>query len=271
MAARDPGRAGEVSASMLTRCVAQLLPVVLVGLLVAPIDAQGQRGRAPGPPPTGQAGAPFEMTGYWVSVIAQDWRLRMVVPPKGDYMGIPMTQASKKVADAWDPAKDEAAGEQCKGYGAAGIMRQPGRLHITWQDVNTLRMDIDAGTQTRVFHFGEWKSPGGAPAWQGDSVAAWAPRRVLTAPSTPRARSLKVTTTNLRPAYLRRNGVPYSGQTTLTEYYDVFQEPGSETWMLVTIVVEDPIYLDNQLVVSASFRKEADGSKWDPTPCSTKW
>ena len=51
----------------------------------------------------------------------------------------------KKVADAWDPAKDEAAGEQCKSYGAAGIMRIPERLHITWQDDNTLKMEIDAG------------------------------------------------------------------------------------------------------------------------------
>jgi hypothetical protein len=252
--------------------LARLLPIVLGGLAVAPIGAQGQRGGGPGgPPPTAQATAPFDMTGYWVSVITQDWRLRMVPPPRGDYMGFPMTPESKKVADAWDPAKDEAAGEQCKGYGAAGIMRNPGRLRITWADANTMRMEIDAGTQTREFHFGDRKSPRGPASWQGDSVAAWAPRRVLAAPSSPKARSLKVVTTNLRPAYLRRNGVPVSGQATLTEYFDVFQEPGGEALMIVTVVVDDPVYLYNQLVVGSQFTKEADGSKWDPTPCSARW
>jgi hypothetical protein len=258
------------------RGLAILVSVALAGLLIAPLDAQqgqqGQRGRgAGGPPPTAQAAAPFDMTGYWVSLIAQDWRLRMLVPPKGDYMGIPMNAASKKIADAWDPARDEAAGEQCKGYGAAGIMRHPGRLHITWQDANTLRMDIDAGMQTRVFHFGDRKTSVGPASWQGDSVASWTPRRVLAAPSSPRARGLKVVTTNLRPAYLRRNGIPVSGQATLTEYYDVFQEPNGEAIMIVSLVVDDAVYLENPLVVSAQFKKEPDGSKWDPTPCSTKW
>src|SRR5262249_52911606 len=123
---------------------------------------------------TGQAAAPFDITGYWTSVITQSWRLRMVVPPKGDYMGIPMLPAAKQVADTWDPNKPVPADEQCKGYGAAIIMSMPERLHITWQDANTLKMDIDAGTQTRLFHFGDWKAPGGASTWQGDSAAKWA-------------------------------------------------------------------------------------------------
>ena len=58
------------------------------------------------------------------------------------------------MADTWDPAKDEAAGEQCRAYGAANIMRVPGRLHITWQNDTTLRIDTDAGTQTRLIRFG---------------------------------------------------------------------------------------------------------------------
>ena len=249
----------------------RFLAIVIVAVVSVTLDAQGQRAGGSAAPPAAQASAPFDITGYWVSIITQDWRLRMVVPPRGDYMGFPMTAEAKKVADAWNPAKDEAAGEQCKGYGAAGILRSPGRLHITWQDANTLRMDIDAGTQTRVFHFGAWKSPGGPPTWQGDSVATWSPRRVLAPASTPRARGLEVVTTNLRPAYLRRNGVPYSGQTTLTEYFDVFPEPDGAALMVVTTVVEDPIYLYNPLIVASHFKKEADGSKWDPTPCSTKW
>ncbi len=254
------------NAIRLTRFAA---PALLAGLMCTGISAQGE-GRGSAAPQTAQAAAAFDITGYWVAVITQDWRLRMVMPPRGDYMGFPMTVESKKVADAWDPARDEAAGEQCKGYGAAGIMRLPTRLHVTWQDANTLRMDTDFGTQTRVFHFGEWKPPGAPPGWQGDSVATWAPRRVLAAPSSPKARGLKVVTTNMRPAYLRRNGVPYSAQATLTEYFDVFPEPDGDM-MIVTTIVEDPVYLYNPLIVASHFKKEPNGAKWDPTPCSAKW
>ena len=159
---------------MPTRRNVQVLVAVIAGLLCtqAYVEAQGGRG-ATEPSPTAQAAAPFDMTGYWVSVIAQDWRVRMVVPPKGEYLGIPMLPAAKEVADAWDPEKDQATGNQCKGHGAAAIMRLPTRLHATWQDPNSLRIDIDAGTQTRLFHFGGRRSRGGAPTWQGESAASW--------------------------------------------------------------------------------------------------
>lgn len=250
-----------------------LLPAV-AGLLLAQLPVLGQfEGRGPaGPPPPPRAGAPFDLTGYWVSVITQNWRLRMVTPPKRDYMGIPLTVESKKIADAWDPAKDEAAGQQCKSYGAAAIMTLPERLHITWQDDTTLQMDIDAGTQTRQFHFGKWSNPGGKPTWQGESVAEWVPRRGQGAPpSTPASRYLKVTTRRMLPGYLRKNGVPYSENAVLTEYYDLIRESNGEQWLIVTTVVEDPLYLDYPLTLSAQFKKQADASGWDPTPCSARW
>src|SRR5262249_46270663 len=88
------------------------------------VCAQG-RGRGPaGPPPTPKAAAPVDLTGYWVSIVTEDWRWRMVTPPKGDYASVPLSAEGRKVADAWDPAKDE--GEQCKAYGAPGLMRLPG-------------------------------------------------------------------------------------------------------------------------------------------------
>src|ERR1700758_242784 len=122
-------------------------------------SAQG-RGAPNGPPPTAKASAPIDITGYWVAFVTEDWRFRMVTPRKGDYQAVPMTPEARKIADAWDPAADEAAGNQCKSYGAAAIMRLAARFHITWQDDNTLRVESDAGTQTRLFHF---NSPAGAP------------------------------------------------------------------------------------------------------------
>ena len=203
--------------------------------------------------------ATIDLTGYWVSFVTEDWRYRMMTPPKGDYAGVPMTPEARKIADAWDPAADEAAGNQCKAYGAAAIMRVPTRLHVTWQDDNTLRIDTDAGTQTRLLHFASGPATAIDRSWQGYSTAQW-----------ERPASLKVVTTNMRPAYLRKNGVPYTENAVLTEYFDVSPLPGGGQLLLVTAVVEDPGYLQQPFIVSSQFKKETDGSKWDPTPCLAK-
>ena len=216
-----------------------------------------------------KATAPIDLTGYWVSVVTQEWRFRMLTPAKGDYQSIPLTLEAKKAGDSWDPAKDEAAGEQCKAYGAPGLMAIPTRLHITWEDDNTLRVDTDAGTQTRRLHFGAWKPRDNSPTWQGNSVAEWqAPR---TARGTaPGSGSLKVETTNIRPGYLRKNGVPYSAQAKLTEYWDVSTERNGDQWITLTSMVDDSQYLRQPYVTALQFKKEPDGSKWDPTPCSAR-
>ena len=154
---------------------------------------------------------------------------------------------------------DEAAGNQCKAYGAAAIMRVPGRFHITWQDDNTLRVDSDAGTQTRVFPFAP-SPPPRERTWQGHSVAQW-----------DSTRSLKVLTTNLRDGYLRRNGVPYSENANVTEYFDVTQYPDGGQLLVVTTIVDDPKFLQRPFVVSSHFKQEKDGAKWNPMPCTSNW
>jgi len=214
-----------------------------------------------------KATAPIDLTGYWVSVVTQDWRFRMVTPAKGDYQSIPITLEGKKAGDSWDPAKDEAAGEQCKAYGAPGLMAIPTRLHITWEDDNTLRVDTDAGTQTRRFHFGSWKPRDNSLTWQGNSLGEWQVPRATARGTAPRSGSLKVETTNIRPGYLRKNGVPYSAQAKLTEYWDVSAERNGDQWITITSLVEDSLYLRQPYVTALQFRKEPDGSKWDPTPC----
>jgi hypothetical protein len=199
----------------------------------------------------------------------------MVTPAKGDYQGVPMTPDAQKIADAWDPVADEAAGNQCKSYGAAAIMRVPGRLHVTWQDDNTLRVDTDAGSQTRLFKFSADAAKGGEPTWQGTSTARWeAPaergRGGIEAPA-PAGGSLKVVTTSLRAGYLRKNGVPYSEQAVLTEYFDLAPLPGGGQLLVVTAVVDDARYLRQPFIVSSQFKKQQDSSHWDPTPCSSTW
>ena len=189
--------------------------------------AQGRGGRGGGAaaPQSAKAAAVFDPTGYWVSVITEDWRYRMVTPSLGDYQGVPMTPEARKVANAWDPAKEEASGDLCKSYGAPALLRVPNRLHITWEDDQTLRMDSDAGKQTRTFHFGDWKPAAAAPpTLQGDSIAEW----VRGGGRGATDGSLKVTTSNLKAGFLRKNGVPYSEKTNLMEYYDLIKEPNGD-------------------------------------------
>src|SRR2546423_2932472 len=125
--------------------------------------------------PTPRALSPIDLTGNWVSIVTEDWRFRMVTPPKGDYASVPLNAAARAVADKWDPAKDEAEGNACKSYGAANIMRTPGRLRISWENDTTLKIEADAGQQTRLLHFGPAAGAAQAvePSWQGYSVAEW--------------------------------------------------------------------------------------------------
>jgi hypothetical protein len=238
---------------------AALLIVVMLGTTIAAQEPLAGR-RAGGPPPTARQSAPIDVTGYWVSFVTEDWRFRMITPPKGDYTRVPLTPEGRKVADGWDPAADQAAGSQCKAYGAGAIMRVPGRFHMTWQDDNTLRVDVDAGSQTRLLRF----TPSAPPAertWQGHSDAQW----------DAATRSLKVATTNFRAGYLRRNGVPYSENATLTEYVDVAPHPEGGQLLIVTTIVDDPRFLERPFIVSSHFKQEKDGSKWNPQPCAAIW
>jgi hypothetical protein len=217
-------------------------------------------------PASARAQAPVDLTGYWVSIVTEDWRWRMVTPPKGDYASLPLTPAARKVADSWDPRRDAGAGEACRAYGAAAIMRLPGRIRIAWENDTTLRVDTEAGTQTRLFRFQPSAARAAQPSWQGQSTAQWqisGGRRG----APPAGGSLRVVTTGLRSGYLRRNGVPYSANAVVTEYYNRTNEPNGDSWLVVTTIVEDPQYLTGRFVTSSHFKKAADGSTWNPTPC----
>ena len=133
----------------------------------------GRGGGAPPAPLTPKANAPEDLTGYWVSLVTEDWRFRMVTPAKGDFASVPLNGAGRGMANNWDPDKDIGAGEQCKSYGAAGLMRVPGRVHITWQDESTLKVEMDSGQQTRIFHFNAPAPADEKPSLQGYSLATW--------------------------------------------------------------------------------------------------
>ncbi len=261
-----------------------VLAIVLVVGLSLEVAAQGQRGGGAGQrgaPASARTPAPFDITGNWTALITDDWEYRMVTPAKGSIEFIPLNAAARTAASAWDPVKDEQAGLQCKGYGAPAIMRLPTRLRISWENDSTLKVETDFGTQTRLFHFGQTPVPA-ERTWQGLSLAQWegavsgrggrgsgigevAP---LSASKDPSG-ALKVTTTNLRSGYLRKNGVPYSENAVLTEWFNIMQDRGVQ-YLAIQTQVDDPAYLTAPFFRTLHFKKEPDGSKWNPTPCSAK-
>jgi hypothetical protein len=246
-----------------------------IALCVASSGALAQPpGPPPRPPPAPRAAAPFDITGNWVSIVNEDWLWRMVTPPKGDYSSLTMLNPKgRALADAWDPA---TAGS-CKAYGAPGLLRMPTRLRIRWESDTVLTLETDAGRQRRTFRFAAPNAAPtqpGAPSLQGHSTAQWhrpAPPigGVIGGPAgpPPAGGSLEVETTNLLPGWLRRNGVPYSEETTVTEHFDAFESPDGDDWLIVTTVVRDPVYLSDRYVTSSHFKREPNGSNWNPTDC----
>jgi hypothetical protein len=81
------------------------------------------------------------------------------------------------------------------------------------------------------------------------------------------AGDLRVVTNRVRAGYLRKNGVPYSENATMEEYFDAFTEPNGDSWLVIDTIVTDPTYLTQPYVNSVAFKKLRDASGWDPTPC----
>jgi hypothetical protein len=250
------------------------ISLVALSVFALPVSAQrGSQGRGGGAAPGGRGAAAeraFDPTGYWVSIVSDEWRYRMLTPAKGNVDYVPVSAEGRRVAGLWDPNADESSGQQCKAYGAGGIMRLPGRLHITWDDANTLRIDIDTGTQTRLLHLNAAAPPDVEPSGQGYSLAEWQfVGRGAPPPGQSRPGQLKVVTTHLRPGYLRKNGVPYSAKAVLTEYFNLLADQGTE-YLAVTTMLEDPEYLLQPWVRTSQFKKQGDAKGWNPTPCSVR-
>ena len=242
--------------------------LLLVVLLSASLFAQ--RGGAPNP----RAAAPVDLTGYWITIVTEDWRYRMVTPARGDHPSVPLNAAGNALANSWDPAKDAAAGEQCRAYGAAGVMRLPGRIHITWQDDTTLRIDTEEGTQTRLLRFGPQPADA-AGSWGGEAAAQWefagGARGGRGGGARPAGGNLKVVTTRMKPGYLQKNGVPYSASAVLTEYFSRTIEPNGDSWLILTSIVDDPQYLTGPFIRSTHYKRLPDNNTmWESEPCSAK-
>ena len=235
------------------------LLIALVAGLSGLVEAQGRGAQAP--PATPRAAAPIDLTGYWVAIISEDWRWRMVTPSRGDIASIPVNPAAQTIAEAWDPAKDEAAGEQCKAYGAPGLMRGPTRLHITWLDDTTLKVESDYGIQTRLLHFRTPAPAQGAKTWQGVSTAQWVMAAGGRGRGPTRSGSMKSVTTQLSQGYLRTTAC-HTCETS-SQYGTSTRGNGIGTGWRPR---GRPVYLHCRY--DQIHFKGTRGSKWEPTPAT---
>ena len=226
-------------------------------------QARGQRGQQP--PQSPRAIAPSDFTGYWVSVVTEDWRWRMVTPAKGDYDSVPLNASGRREADTWDPQRDEAAGEACR-----ACQERPNSANDH---------PAGLGSAARKADLAAW--PADHNARSSARRSELARRRRKTTKKTQRRRAgmfggpppkpggaLKVVTSRIRPGYLRKNGVPFSANAVLTEYFNVLgPEDNGDLWLVVTTIVQDPQYLNTRFFTSTHFKKLPDGSSWHPTAC----
>jgi hypothetical protein len=251
--------------------------------LIACLPTAAAMAQPPGfaaPPRSARESAQVDLTGYWVALVTEDWLWRMITAPPGDATSVPLNPQGQGVAAQWDRERDEANDEACRAFGAAGLMRLPLRLHITWEDDDTLKIETDAGRQTRLLRFG---APDAVPAersWQGFTQAQWTKPvggfdlkalmrgRGPEIPAGPPMGSLKAITTNMRSGYLRKNGLPYSEGARLTEYFSRVSGYGND-YLTVLSIVHDPMYLNQDFVTSSHFKREPDDANWRPSPCRT--
>jgi hypothetical protein len=250
----------------------------------------GQRPGGPGGAAGGagaRAAAPVDLTGYWVSIVTEDWIERM--SPDSPASGVPRgggpggggggggrRGGGGGGGGAVSPPPE---GERCRAYAAGGSLRVPGRLNITWADDNTLKIDMDSGTQTRLLHFTSNQPAPAQRTLQGYSVATWETGRgggggfgggggggggrPGGAPAAPRWGSLRVVTTSMTGGYLLSSRNTYSENATLTEHFTRHADFGVE-YFTVTAVISDG---GNDRITSSTFKKEPNGSKFSPTGC----
>lgn len=241
-----PGNVPVAMARRRTTCVVGLLSAIMLG---AAADAQQEDATTP------REAAPVDLTGYWVSVVSEDWRVRMTMGQKGDWEFMNLNADGERAAEAADPVNEDP----CMAYGAAGLMRIPTRLRIGWEDGATLRIDTDAGMQTRFFEFTarpDSASQTMEPTRQGHSTASW------------NGRELDVVTRGMLPGYYFKHGVPYSRNATMTEHVALIPGDRGDDYLFFTAIVDDPQYLEGSYIRTLTFKREPDDSGWDPTPCT---
>ena len=192
------------------------------------------------------ASAQVDLSGNWNTRQHEDQPDRGPGVGLGDYAGMPITDAGRQWAESWDASRLTNYEQQCRVHAVHYIYRGPLNVRI-WeekdpktQDVIAIKHYISTYEQTRtIWMDGRPHPPAWAPhTWMGFSTGRWEGDRLI------------VETTHIKQGWHRRNGVPASDQTTLTEY---FIRHGN--YFTHVQVIKDPVYLSEPMIKTVHFEQ----------------
>jgi hypothetical protein len=191
-----------------------------------------------------QARVGFNLSGMWTAMYHED-ELERTDPgsPVGDYLGMPINDDARLRADTWDADLISVLEHQCIPHSAIYAMRAPSNLKISTIDDPTtaqiVAFIIDGtytGPRTIWMDGRPHPSQFAAHTWAGFSTGVW------------EGDTLRIETTHIKAGYLRRNGIAFSDQATLTEFIDLHDK-----YLTLVSIAEDPVYLTEPLVRSESW------------------
>jgi hypothetical protein len=192
--------------------------------------------------------AQMDLSGEYNPRFHEDQPERIPGPALGDYLGLPINDAARAYAEAWDASRMTLPEHQCMVHVSPYIARGPGPMRI-WQEkdpetqqVVSIKVYFGTYQQTRtVWMDGRPHPPDYARhTWMGFSTGQW------------EGDTLTVYTTHIKQGWIRRNGLPQSDRATMVDHF--IRHGDVLTHMSV---LTDPIYLTEPLVKSENFVLDA--------------
>ena len=203
------------------------------------------------------AHAQVDFSGEWAPRFWEDQLERVPGPELGDFLGIPISDAARLRAEAWDASIQTLPEWQCRPHSADYIWRGPSNLRIT-KDVDPVSRETTAfhaewlrSVDRAIYLDGRPRPPADAlHTWAGFSTARWM------------GDVLEVTVTHLKEGYLRRNGLPRSDKAMLKEYWI-----RNGNYLTVTAIVHDPVYLTEPFIRTTDYELDLH-QRVPPYPCA---
>src|SRR5262245_25991025 len=224
--------------------------IVCAGLALASASLHGQQGT-----PTAQPQAPaIDLGGYWTPVLHEDLAERGAGNEIADYGGFALNEAGRLWALSYDSSRVTLRHHQCEGYVAPYQMRALGNFRI-WEErdpVTQRLVAIDVYAQTteglRTIWMDGRPHP---PAWAPHTARGFSTGRFV-------GNALVVETTHIKQGFVRRNGLPGSDQTTMTDFFLRYGDRITNV-----TVTRDPVFLSEPQVRSNDYvRQPVDPGAW---------
>jgi hypothetical protein len=200
--------------------------------------------------------AQVDFSGEWAPRFWEDQPERVPGPELGDFLGLPINDAARLRAAAWDASIQTLPEWQCRPHSADYIWRGPSNLRIS-KEVDPVSREITAfhaewlrSVDRPVYLDGRAHPPENAlHTWAGFSTGKW------------EGDTLVITTTHLKEGYLRRNGLPRSDKATLSERWI-----RNGDFLTVMTIIYDPVYLTEPLVRTTDYELNVN-QNIPPYPC----